>query len=86
MESKKLKLIPDWKQSWKFASVITSGLGVALMSLAELLGPTWNELPDSIQERVPHASTVALGLFALSMIVRIIKFRKDCTDDCDQDQ
>lgn len=70
---RKVSLIPDWKQAWKFASVHFQAAGLLLMGAAQILGETWNGLPPFLQQKMPHATTIALVLFGLGLIGRILK-------------
>ena len=69
----KLKLIPDWKRSWKFASIRWNLLGVVAMGVVEFLNQTWQSLPSDVRDNLPHASKIALVLFVLSIIGRMLK-------------
>lgn len=66
-------LIDDWRRAWRFASVKFNLLGLAVMGASETLGQTWEGLPPGIKDRLPHASTIAMVLFALGLIGRILK-------------
>lgn len=82
-KKRKLGLIEDWKQSWKFASTRINVVGLLTMGAAEFLGQAWSGLPSEIKDHIPHATTIAIILFALSMVGRIIKLREpdDGNDD-----
>lgn len=69
----KVSLIPDWKDAWKFASIRFQAAGLAIMAFAEIFGSTWGSLPVTLQQKLPHATTVALVLFGLGLIGRILK-------------
>jgi hypothetical protein len=79
----KVSLIPDWKHAWKYASVHFQAAGVLLMAGAEILGETWKGLPPALQQKMPHATTIALVLFGLGLIGRILK-KNDSEDHGDQ--
>lgn len=64
-------LIDDWHRAFKFASVQISLLGVAAMGAAEVLGSSWGGLPPSLQDRIPHAQTIAMVLFVLNIGGRV---------------
>lgn len=70
--ARKVTLVEDWKQSWKFASIRFNIAGFLLM-LVDVIGATWVGLPSSIQDKIPHASTIAMVLFGLGAIGRILK-------------
>ncbi|QEM41180.1 holin [Pseudomonas phage Zuri] len=75
----KLKLIPEWKRAWKFASIRWNLLGVLAMGVIEFLNQTWQTLPPDIRDNLPHASKIAMVLFVLSIIGRMFK-KKEATD------
>lgn len=75
-----LVLIPDWKRAWKFASVQISTLGVILMALVEIVNQAWIVLPPSIVSQIPHTQYIAMSLFGLGVVGRVIKL-KDKEDD-----
>lgn len=67
-----IRVIDNWKKAWKFASVQINVIGLLCMSV-DFLGQTWNSLPPYLHERIPNASTIALVLFALGIIGRLLK-------------
>lgn len=69
-----MKLIPGWKRAWKFASVQWSVVGI-LCSTVEIASQTWQSLPPSIAEKIPNSSQIALTLFILVLVGRLIKFK-----------
>ncbi|MNO13165.1 hypothetical protein D3C76_27930 [compost metagenome] len=75
----KLKLIPEWKRAWKFASIRWNLLGVLAMGVVEFLNQTWQSLPPDVRDHLPHASKIAMALFVLSIIGRMFK-KKGVTD------
>ena len=81
IEKAKASVIDDWKDAWKWASVRTPALGIALMGAAEVLGSSWNGLPQDLRENIPHAQTVAMILFGVSLFGRLIKQQKGPNDD-----
>ena len=70
-----LKLIDDWKKAWKFASVQINVLGLCLMGVVEVLNQGWQVLPPDVQARIPHSTSIALVLFALGVIGRMVKLK-----------
>lgn len=70
-----IKLIEDWRKAWKFASVQINVLGLLVMAI-DFAGQTWNSLPPFIHEKIPNASTVAMVLFGLGILGRIVKLRE----------
>lgn len=78
---KKLKLIPQWKRAWRFASVLFSSLGMVLVSAVEHLGWALNSLPTAMQDKIPHASTIALIFFGLAIVGRFFKWEDKENED-----
>lgn len=72
----KVRLIPEWKEAWKFASMRIQAAGLVIMVGAEMFGSTWNSLPVTLQQKLPHATTVALVLFGIGLIGRILQKHK----------
>lgn len=70
---RKVSLVPDWRLAWKWASIRINALGLLLMGVAEILSQSWVSLPPALQQKIPHASSIAMALFALGMIGRILK-------------
>lgn len=79
----KLRLIDNWKKAWKLASVQINAVGLVFMAI-DFIGQTWNSLPPFIQQKIPNASTIALVLFALGIVGRLIKQRGKANDDDSQ--
>lgn len=69
-----IRLIDDWKRSWKFASVQWNVLGILCM-LLEIANQTWNSLPPAVAAQIPNASRIALVLFILGLVGRLIKLK-----------
>ena len=70
-----LVLIPDWKRAWKFASFQISTLGVILMVLVEFMNQTWIALPPHVVAQIPHTQYIAMVLFGLILIGRVLKLK-----------
>jgi hypothetical protein len=81
---RKLSIIDNWRHGWKWASVRTSALGIGVMSMAEVFGSTWAGLPPSLQEKIPHADTLAIILFSVALVGRFFKLEKKETTDDDE--
>ena len=77
----KLGLIPQWRRAWRFASIWFSSAGLILMGALEFLGFVFNNLPNEIQNKIPHASTIALVFFALTIIGRLFKLENKDDDE-----
>lgn len=74
----KLKLIDEWRQAWKWASVRISAAGALLMAAAEIASQTWVGLPEDVRASIPHADTIALVLFVIIPLARVLtKEKKD---------
>lgn len=81
---RKLSLIDNWRQGWKWSSVRTSALGIGMMGAAQVLGSTWAGLPPSIQDRIPHSDVIAMVLFGVALVGRFFKLEKKETSDDDE--
>ena len=68
----KLRLIKRWRESPKFASVQWSFLGFLMMTVAEVGGQFLYLVPSELKEHLPSTTTVALILFGLAIIGRIL--------------
>ena len=75
----KARLIDEWKQAWKLASVQLSALGFILMALPEVFSTAWGYIPDDIKAQMPYANHVGMIMFGLVILARILK-RKDRSD------
>ena len=78
----KVKLIPEWKEAWKYASVRFQAAGIFVMAVAQFMGEAWNGLPAGLQQKLPHASTIALILFGLGLIGRVL-IKTDAAESAD---
>lgn len=72
---RKFELVPNWKKSWKWASVQISTLGLILFSAVDIIQPMMTGLPRHILDDILHGSNIAIALFALNIIGRLIRFR-----------
>ena len=81
----KITLIDEWKSAWRYGSVQINAVGVFLMGLIEFLAPTWNAMPSELGDRIPYSTTISMVLFALGIVVRILKVevraKKDDADN-----
>lgn len=80
----KLKLVDDWKSSWKFASVQWSALGILMVTVSDVVHQTWVQIPPEVQDKIPHSSSIALVLFGLTMIGRILQIKPKELEDGSQ--
>lgn len=73
-----MKLVENWKESWKFLSNISNLLGIVLLAvLADLpshLAASWSILPDEFKTAIPQEFIVyvAIGWFIVNIISRLI--------------
>ena len=81
LQIKKLVLIPQWKRAWRFASVWFSSMGLILMSALEFLGHIFNNLPNTVQDKIPHATTIGMMFFALTIVGRLFVWEKKDDDE-----
>lgn len=68
----RVKLIEDWHIAWRWWSMQISAIGVVLMGASEILGQAWTSVPPDLRRYLPYADTIALVLFLLAMIARVI--------------
>ena len=71
-----IKPIPEWKRAWRFASVQLSVLGIVLMSLSDTVVGIWGDLPSSIRQDLPHAETVGIIMFVLTIVGRLVTLKE----------
>ena len=71
---RKIGLVPNWKKSWKWASVQISTFGLILFSVVDIIQPMLTGLPRHILEDIPHGSSITIALFALNIVGRLIRF------------
>lgn len=72
---RKIGLVPNWKKSWKWASVQISTFGLILFSAVDIIQPMLTGLPRHILEDIPHGSSITIALFALNIIGRLVRFK-----------
>lgn len=78
-----MKLIPNWKMSWRFASMRWSALGIIIMGFLEAVYQGWLQLPPALADRLPHTSTISIILFVLVMAGRLFTaLQGDEEDEC----
>ena len=72
-----MRLIPDWRRSWRFWSVRLNILGLLLL-VGEQALPLWGMVPAESRGLLPRAVVVVLPLilFALATAARVIRQEK----------
>lgn len=70
-----MKLVDDWRRAWRWSSVRLSALGALLFGLVEVAQQGWIGLPDEIRARIPHGDGVAIVIFVLIPLLRIVSFK-----------
>lgn len=62
-----MKLVPDWRQAWRWMSIQFPALNAAFLS-------TWALLPEKFQNALPVNTVlwIALALIALGLFGRLI--------------
>ena len=74
-----LKLLPHWRVLWRSWSVRLNALGLAILAWFAFdpvsLLAVWNMMPAAVRDLIPQQflSVIGAGLFALSMIARLVK-------------
>lgn len=77
----KISLIPNWKKSWKFASIQIPAAGLIVMSSLDYASQVWFQLGNTVQSRLPYSTAIGISFLVLSIIGRLVKFTsKDDTD------
>lgn len=66
-----IKLIPNWKHSWKFSSIWYMA-GAFILNVADFVV---SNLPLGSIHGIPHGKSITIILLGLAMIARIIKFK-----------
>lgn len=68
MSLRKLKLVNDWRRSWRWFSM-------NCMTLAAAIQGAWIYVPDDMRTTVPVwlVSSVTIGLLILGVIGRLVK-------------
>lgn len=79
---KKVELVPNWKKSWKWASIQISTIGLVFFSAIDIVQPMFSGLPGHILEEIPHGSNITIALFALNIVGRLVRFKP--RDDSDE--
>lgn len=69
----KAHLIDEWKSAWKLWSVQLNAAGVLLLSGATMLKETMEYVPPAFVGALPYAKGIALGLFVLGLVARILR-------------
>ena len=76
-----MRLLPDWRQAWRWWSVRVSALGALLAAIAllapDVVGAVWAALPPELLAKLPRnvAMAVPLGLELATIIARITRQR-----------
>lgn len=79
--TKRVELVPNWKRAWKWASIQISTIGLVLFTAIDIIQPLFSGLSGDMLDRIPYGSTIAVGLFALNIIGRLIRIKpKEDTD------
>ncbi len=72
-----MKLINNWRQSWRWWSVRVSALGAIvfafLLAAPDQVLAIWSALPPEVQALVPNAKEVGLFLTIAVAIARIVR-------------
>lgn len=73
--AKRVELVPNWKRSWKWASVQISTVGLIFFSAIDVLQPLFSGLPEHILNQIPHGSGITITLFALNIVGRLVRIK-----------
>ncbi|WP_433910362.1 hypothetical protein [Sphingomonas yabuuchiae] len=74
-----MRLIPDWRQSWRWWSVRVSAFGAMIFAFL-LAAPDqalaiWQALPADVQALIPNAKEIGLFLTIAVVVVRVVQQR-----------
>lgn len=75
-----MKLVPDWKEAWKWSSMHAMGTVTALLA-------AWSRLPQKMQDALPVSWVIGLAvvILLLGMIGRLRdQSPKQSTDETDK--
>lgn len=75
--TKRIELVPNWKRAWKWASIQISTFGLILFSAIDIIQPMFSGLPRHLLDQIPHGSWIAIGLFALNILGRLIRLKPE---------
>lgn len=65
-------LITDWRKAWKLWSIQFNALGLLVLSCADIINQAWATLAPSLSHHIPHARTIAVTLFVIAILARLI--------------
>ena len=77
-----MKLIDNWKQSWRMWSIRLNAVGLAMLAWIQIdpvsVMIVWNMMPIDARRVLPDNFLMIVGssLFALSMIARLVRQEK----------
>ncbi|MGW8141856.1 DUF7940 domain-containing protein [Sphingomonas zeae] len=72
-----MRLIPNWRQSWRWWSVRVSAFGAMIFTFL-LAAPDqalaiWQALPADIQALIPNAKEIGLALTVAAIAARVLR-------------
>lgn len=74
-----MKLISDWRQSWRWWSVRVSAFGAIvfafLLAAPDQVLAIWQALPADVQALIPNAKEIGLFLTVAVMVARVVQQR-----------
>lgn len=77
----KLTLIPNWKKSWKFASIQIPTIGLFVLTSLDYISQVWFQFSPAFQSRIPYSNFIGIGFLLLSIIGRLVTFTSGEKDD-----
>lgn len=72
-----VELVPNWKRAYRWASVQLSAVGIIIFGVLEVIQSGIISLPEHLLNRIPHGSSLALILSALTLIGRLYKWKEN---------
>lgn len=76
-----MNLINNWKSMWKFWSIQLNALGILILSFAEIINQAWVALPPTLSSKMPHAQSIAIVVFGLGILARLINQDKSNVEE-----
>lgn len=78
----KVGLSPHWKFSWKKIDLQISSFILVLFSGIDILQMSFSGLPQHLLEAIPYGQRIALALFVLNLIGRLLVLKhKDASHE-----
>ena len=84
-----MKLITDWRQSWRLWSVRLSAIGAAifafLLAAPDQVQEIWSALPPDLQAMIPNRTTIGLIITGAVLAARILRQKGSASEHASPD-